>query len=420
MDLQKLAALYRRELTQNLLPFWEQYAFDAQYGGVYEALDEKWEVISTDKPIILQAQTVWAFTLAHNHFGPNLEWLQRAQQTARFLLEKGHDAKGNWYQTIDRRGTPLEKATDHFPALYATLALGRLAQATGDNTYAETAQKTLSGLLRKRNSFLKKEKENSGGIPSGGTPPAGRAFKNLKEFALIGHVLLEAEKYSDPKWHQKALDGYVEEMIGDFYDKRSVILLENVTPEGHFWDCPEGRMLVPGRVFEVASFMMDIADRSRNRKLLNQMLDLTELTAQAAWDEVDKGFFYQMDIKSQPSLESRWGHKLAWVHLEALPCLLKAHLLSARPVFLEAFEKTHDYVWAHFPDKTNGAWFQELTREGGPFVRHKLRTETKICSLVRGMAEITRLLEIAAQAKNQTVGSLKKSFLKKAASKKKS
>ena len=160
-------------------------------------------------------------------------------------------------------------------------------------------------------------------------------------------------------------------------------------------------MLVPGRVFEVASFMMDIADRTRNRKLLNQMLDLTELNIRAAWDELG-GFFYQMDIKSIPPLDARWKHKLAWVHLEALQCLLKAHLFSARPVFLEAFEKTHEYVWAHFPDKTNGGWFQELTREGEPFVRHKLTSEARIHSLVRAMVATTRLLEIATQSKEHT------------------
>ncbi len=406
MNLQKLAEPYRHELTHNLLPFWEQHAFDAEYGGVFEALDEKGECISTDKPVALQAQAVWAFAFVHNQLSPNSEWLKLAQQTADFMLKKGRDVKGNWYQAVDRRGTPLEKAIDHFPALYAALALGQLAQATGEDSYADTAQKTLTKLLRKRDSFLKKQKENI----------AGRAFKSLEEFALIGHALLESESYVDKKWHQKALDNYVEEMTSDFYDKRTDILLENVTPEGHFWDSPEGRTLVPGRVFKVANFMMDIADRTRNRKLLNQMLDLTELTIRAAWDELGGGFFQQMDIKSQPPLEPRWCHKLAWVHLEALQCLLKAHLLSARPVFLEAFEKTHEYVWVHFPDKINGAWYQELTREGKPFVRHKLTTGTNIYSLVRGMAEITRLLEIATQPMSPST----KSLPEKVASKKNS
>ncbi len=406
MDIKKLAEQYRHELTQNLLPYWERYAFDPQYGGVFEALDEEGEVISTDKPVALQAQAVWAFAFAHNYLGPNSEWLQRAQQTARFLLEKGRDDKGNWYQQLDRRGTPLTKSTDHFPALYAALALGQLTQATGEDAHAEDAQKTLAKLLRKRDSLLKKQKENPGGVPSGGAPSGGalsvgRAFKSLEEFALIGHALLEVQKYADPKWYNKTLDRYVEEMTSDFYDKRTDILLENVTPEGHFWDCPAGRTLVPGRVFEVANFMMDIADRTRNRKLLNQMLDLTELTIRAAWDEARDGFFHQMDIKSQPPLDARWCHKLAWVHLEALPALLKAHLLSARPIFLETFEKAHNYIWKNFPDSESGAWFQELTREGAPFVRHKITPEMNLTSLVRSLADTAKLLEIIVQSKPQ-------------------
>ena len=121
---------------------------------------------------------------------------------------------------------------------------------------------------------------------------------------------------------------------------------------------------------------------------------MIELTLRAAWDEADEGFFYQMDIKSLPPLEPRWGHKLAWVHLEALQTLLKAHLLSARPIFLESFEKAHTYIWDHFPDPAHGEWFGELTREGLPFVRHKVIPEKGFYSIVRNLANIARLMDL--------------------------
>lgn len=389
MDIQSLAQQYRDELTQNILPFWEKYAFDPQYGGVFEAVDERGDVISTDKPVALQAQAIWAFAFAHNRLESNAGWLDQATQLADFLLEKGRDLKGEWYHSLDRRGMPLGTSDDFRPDWYAVLGFGQLARATGEEKYAEVARKTFAKLLRRRESVSKKEQQ---------APTGGRAFKNLEEFALIGHALLESEIYADKKWYRKTLESYVQELSNDFYDKRTDILLENVTPEGHFWDCPAGRMLVPGRVFEVAGLMLDIADRLRNRRLLNQMLDLIELTLRAAWDEVDEGFFYQMDIKSLPPLEPRWSHKLAWVHLEAQQTLLKAHLLSARPIFLETFEKTHAYVWEHFPDQAHGEWFGELTREGVPFVRHKIIPDKGIYSIVRNLADIAKLLEIMAKA----------------------
>lgn len=385
MDIQPLAQQYRDELTQHILPFWEKYAFDPQYGGVFEALDERGEIISTDKPVALQAQAVWAFASAHNRLGTHIGWLKRALQTAEFLLQKGRDAKGDWYPSLDRRGMPLGTPEGSLTGWYAVLGFGQLARATGDEKYAEVARKTFIKLLRKRETGLKKEQENLTG---------GRAFKSLEEFALIGHALLESEVYMDKKWYRKALESYVQEVSNDFYDKRTDILLENVTPEGHFWDCPAGRQLVPGRVFEVAGIMLDIADRIRNRRLLNQMLDLIELTLGAAWDESSGGFFYQMDIKSLSPLKPRWCHKLAWVQLEALQTLLKAHLLSARPIFMETFEKTHAYAWEHFPDRTHGEWFGELTRDGEPFLRHKITAEKGLYPLVRNLGSLARLLDL--------------------------
>ncbi len=385
MDIQPLAQQYRDELTQHILPFWEKHAFDSQYGGVFEAVDERGEVISTDKPVALQAQVLWAFAFAHNRLAANAHWLERAEQLARFLLEKGRDSKGDWYQFLDRRGMPLGTPDDSTAGWYAVLGLGQLARATGEEKYAEVARKTFVKLLRRRESGLKKDQQDLAG---------GRAFKSLEEFALIGHALLESDVYMDKKGYRKTLESYVQELSNDFYDKRTDILLDSVTPEGHFWDCPAGRMLVPGRVFEVAGIMLDIADRIRNRRLLNQMLDLIELTLRAAWDEASAGFFYQMDIKSLPPLDPRWCHKVAWVHLEALQTLLKAHVLSARPIFLETFEKTHAYVWEHFPDKTHGEWFGELTREGEPFLRHKIIPEKNVQRVVQNMANIARLLDL--------------------------
>ena len=389
MDTQPLAQQYRDELTKNILPFWEKYAFDPLYGGVFEAVDEQGEVISTDKPVGLQAQAVWAFSFAHNRLESNAGWLERAIQTAEFLLQKGRDPKGDWYQDLDRRGMPLGTPESSTAGWYAVLGFGQLARATGEEKYAEVARKSFVKLLRKRESVLKKEQQDFAG---------GRAFKSMEEFALIGHALLESEVYMDKKGYRKTLENYVQELSNNFYDKRTDILLENVTPEGHYWDCPAGRMLVPGRVFEVTGLMLDIADRIRNRRLLNQMLDLTELTARAAWDEAGTGFFYQMDIKSLPSLDPRWCHKLAWVHLEALQTLLKAHLLSARPIFLETFEKTHAYVWEHFPDQAQGEWFGELTREGEPFLRHKITPEKGLYPIVRNMGNLAKLLEIVGKA----------------------
>lgn len=371
---------------ENVLPFWQKFAFDSLYGGVFEAVDENGEVISTDKPVVTQALAARAFAYAYNSLTPNDTWLLMAKDVVKFLMENGRDAKGNWYAELDRRGTSVSDAVDFSPALWVVLALAQLFKATGESEYVTQAQKTLIQTLKKRDAQLKRQLETS-----------GRVFKSLDEFVLIGHILLEAESFTDRKWYKRTLDSFLQELANDFYDKRTEILLENVTPEGHFCDCPQGRLLVPGRVFEMAGIALEFADRTRNRRLLNQMLDLTELTAKAAWDETNGGFYWLMDVKSLPPLDARWNHKLAWVHLEALQTFLKAHLLSARPVFLDTFEKTSEYLLTHFPDPVHGEWFGELSRENSPVYRHKITAEKSCESTVRNLVNTLKLLSLAAE-----------------------
>ncbi|HEV7351091.1 AGE family epimerase/isomerase [Telluribacter sp.] len=390
MDLKKLAEQYQDEILQQVLPFWEKYAFDSTYGGVYEAVAENGEVISTDKPIAAQAQAVWAFAWAYRTIEPRPEWLVLATDTAEFLLENGRDKKGNWYSTLDRRGSAVSEADDLLAPLYVVLALGQLFRATGEARYVEITQKTLVQLLKKRDAYLKKQLHD---------PSKRRYLKSIAEPALIGQVLLEAEGYMDRKWYKNAISSLIREITDDFYDKRTDVLLDRVTPEGHFWDCPEGRLIVPGHVFEVAGILMDLADRARNRKLLNQTLDLVELTIQAAWDEVQGGIFNRMDLKSLPSLYPDWHYKRAWVHQEALHTLLKAHLLSARKGFLENFEKVHEYTWAHFPDTTHGEWYDELDRAGQPLLRHKITPQKGFFHTVKNLAAISQLLRVSAEVK---------------------
>ncbi|WP_247232519.1 AGE family epimerase/isomerase [Telluribacter sp. SYSU D00476] len=390
MDIKKLADQYQAEVPQNILPFWEKYAFDSLYGGVYEAVAENGEVISMDKPVIAQAQAIWAFAWAYQTIEPRPEWLELAGATAEFLLNNGRDKKGTWYHTLDRRGSLISESTDSTVSLYVVLALGQLFKATGEAYFVEVAQKTLVQTLKRRDASLKKLLND---------PNKQRYLKPLAEPALIGQVLLEAEGYMDRKWYKNALSNLIRELTDDFYEKRTDVLLDRVTPEGHFWDCPEGRIIVPGHVFETAGILMELADRARNRKLLNQMLDLVELTIQAAWDEVYGGIYNKMDLKSLPSVYPDWHYKRAGVHLEALQTLLKAHLLSARKGYLENFEKVHEYVWAHFPDATNGEWYDELDRTGQPILRHKITPQKGCLSTIRNLYGIGQLLGLAADAK---------------------
>ena len=61
MDFKKLAAQYKSELLDNVLPFWLEKSQDLEYGGYFSCLDRDGSVFDTDKFVWLQGREVWMF-----------------------------------------------------------------------------------------------------------------------------------------------------------------------------------------------------------------------------------------------------------------------------------------------------------------------------------------------------------------------
>lgn len=94
---EKLAAQYKQELLNKVLPFWLEKSQDKEYGGYFTCLDRQGNVFDTDKFIWLQGREVWMFAMLYNKVEKKQEWLDCAVQGAEFLKKYGHDGKYNWY-----------------------------------------------------------------------------------------------------------------------------------------------------------------------------------------------------------------------------------------------------------------------------------------------------------------------------------
>ena len=84
-DFEKLAVKYRKELYDNVLPFWLEKSQDKEYGGYFSCLDRDGSVYDTDKFIWLQGREVWMFAMLYNSLEKRPEWLECAVQGAEFL-----------------------------------------------------------------------------------------------------------------------------------------------------------------------------------------------------------------------------------------------------------------------------------------------------------------------------------------------
>ena len=355
MSIANYTKIYRENLLNDVVPFWMENSKDEKFGGYFTCLDTTGKVYDTDKFIWLQCRQVWCFSMLYNKVEKKQEWLDFAIHGAEFLIKHGRDADGNWYFSLNQKGVPLTQPFNIFSDCFASMAFGQLYQATNKKEYGDIAVATFHNILRRQND------------PKGKYSKAFPDTRPLKSFALpmiLCNLVLEIEHLLDPVLVESTIANGMDSVMNVFCQPKSGLILENVNIDGSFSDSFEGRLVNPGHGLESMWFMMDLAKRSNDQKLIQKAVDTTISILEYSWDTKYGGIFYFMDIKGHPPQQLEWDQKLWWVHIETIISLLKGYLLTGDIRCWQWFEKVHAYTWSHFPDAENGEWFGYLNRQG--------------------------------------------------------
>ncbi len=371
MDAKCYAEHYRGALLEDVIPFWEHYSLDREYGGYFTCLERDGSVFDTDKFIWLQARQVWTFAMLYNRVEKRQEWLDSALHGADFLRAHGMDAAGNWYFSLDRAGHPLVQPYNIFSDCFAAMAFGQLALATGDESAADLALRTYHSILRRQ--------DNPKG-PYNKLVPGARPLKGFALPMILCNLTLELETLLLPAEVTRTIDMCVHEVMDVFLDADTGLIFENVAADaasgdGSHVDSFEGRLLNPGHGLEAMWFIIDIGRRQTVREVSRDGRQGAEALVERAtetilrildfgWDKEYGGIFYFLDAQGHPPQQLEWDQKLWWVHLEALVALAMAYAETRRPDVWAWYERVHAYAWSHFPDPQYGEWYGYLNRRG--------------------------------------------------------
>ena len=353
--LSEYAALYKKELIDNILPFWLQNSKDENNGGYYSCLDRAGKVYDTDKFIWLQGREVWCFSFMYNQVANNAEWLDMALHGADFLQKYGRDKNGDWYFSLTADGKPLVQPYNIFSDCFATMAFAALDKAIPGDAYKKIAIDSFENIIRRQHNW------------KGTYNKAYPGTRDLKNFALpmiLCNLSLELEHIIGKDRVDSFIPNVIHEVMDVFYQPQLGLILENVYEDGSFCDSFEGRVMNPGHTIEAMWFIMDLGNRLKDEALINKACTIMLNTLEYGWDNDYGGIFYFLDIKNKPMQQLEWDQKLWWVHVEALVALAKGYVYTKDERCLQWFKKIHDYTWGHFKDPEYSEWFGYLNRRG--------------------------------------------------------
>ena len=375
----ELIDMYKKELFENVLPFWLENSIDKECGGYFTCLERDGQVFDTDKFIWLQAREVWMFSMLYNNVEKRQEWLDCAIHGAEFLKKYGHDGNLNWYFSLDREGNPLIEPYNIFSYTFACMAFGQLGKATGNEEYSDIAKRTFDIILSKVDN------------PKGIWNKAHKGTRDLKNFALpmiLCNLALEIEHLLDEDFLVKTMDTCIHEVMDVFYrPELGGIIVENVTIDGKLHDSFDGRLVNPGHSIEAMWFIMDLGKRLNRPDLIEKAKNITLRMLEYGWDKEYDGIFYFMDRLGRPLQQLEWDQKLWWVHIETLISLLKAYKCK------EWFLKVHEYTWSHFKDKEFSEWYGYLNRRGEVLLSLKGGKWKGCFHVPRGLYQCWKVLE---------------------------
>jgi N-acylglucosamine 2-epimerase len=350
-----LADSYRRELTENILPFWVEKSPDRVNGGYFTCLDRTGEVFDTDKFIWLQGREVWCFSFMYANLEARPEWLEMALLGADFLERHGRDAEGNWYFSLTADGRPLVQPYNIFSDCFACMAFAALYKIQPEARYRAIALDTFENILRRQHDWKGSYSK---------AYPGTRPLRNFSLPMILCNLALEMEDILGRERVDSFIPTVIHEVMEVFLQPDSGLILENVKPDGSFSDSFEGRLLNPGHTLEAMWFIMDLALRIGDDALIGKARDVMLRTLDFGWDKEYGGILYFLDIQGHPTQQLEWDQKLWWVHVEALVAMAKAWTLTGDERCAEWFLTLHEYTWKHFRDPEHGEWFGYLNRRG--------------------------------------------------------
>ena len=348
------AESYKKDLTENIMPFWMEYGLDRENGGVYTCVNRDGSLMDTTKSVWFQGRFAFICSFAYNNVEKNQEWLDAAKSTLEFIEKHCFDEQGHMYFSVTAEGKPLRKRRYVFSETFAAIAMSEYALATGDQHWAKRAIQVFEDTQR----FL---------ATPGFLPAKFEADVKLQGHSIV-MILINVgscirKVVNDPKLTQQ-IDESIEKLKKYFIHPEFKCLLETVGENGEFIDTNMTRTINPGHCIETSWFIMEAKLRGWDKPMFDMALQVFDWSWDWGWDKQYGGIINFRDCKNLPPQDYSQDMKFWWPQCETIIASLYAYLGTGDEKYLYRHERISEWTYAHFPDAEYGEWYGYLHRDG--------------------------------------------------------
>lgn len=350
-----LRDFYRALLADNLLPWWLRHAMDREAGGILTCIHDDGRIASHDKYVWSQVRAVWTFAAACNRVSDLPEWRAAARSIFEFVLAHGQRADGRWNFLLDRAGALKEGPESIQTDAFAICALVEYARLTGDERAVKSARATFAAV---RDALARPGSYSTKPYP---IPPGTRAQRVSMQFSL---AFFELGKFLDDPDILAAGMQLTDDVLENFRRPELRAAVEYLALDNATLPPPIGAYSSPGHGIETAWFQIENLRGRREPERVRKAAEIMRWSFERGWDAQYGGLLYSVALDGGEPYLPNPDVKIWWPHCEALCGALLAYEACGEPWCLDWYLKTHNWSFAHFPDRRHGEWTQRLDRTG--------------------------------------------------------
>lgn len=346
---------FRKELTENILPFWIGKMQDAEHGGFYGRIDgEDKPHRDANKGSVLNARILWTFSAAYRILGDE-QYLEMAKRAYEYIKQYFIDEEfGGVYWELDNKGNPVNTKKQVYAQGFALYGFSEYYRATKE-------KEALNLAIDFFNLIEKYKDEQYGGYFEAFTrewkPIADMRLseKDANEKKSMNTHLHILEPYTNllRVWGGENLRKAQYELINIFKDK--ILNSKNYHQNLFFsedWEVKSSAISY-GHDIEASWLLYEAAEVLDDRVLLSQIKELSLEVAAAATEGLvaDGSMVYEKD-NGHIDRERHW-----WVQAEAIVGYMYAYKNSRNISNKQIASRIWKYIQNNLVDRKGGEWY---------------------------------------------------------------